>query len=82
MAPDLDRLARMPCPIASLASSGINFFSSAFAASCSAKADRVRQYTPAKFAHEFEALMSTIRIASILGRGASIPNRKPPKVDE
>ena len=33
MAPDFERLARMPCPIASLASSGISFFSSALAAS-------------------------------------------------
>ena len=35
MAPDFERLARTPCPIASLASSGISFFSSAFAASWS-----------------------------------------------
>ena len=32
---DFERFARMPCPIASLASSGISFFSSDLAVSCS-----------------------------------------------
>ena len=35
MAPDFERLARMPWPVASLASSGIKPLSSALACSCS-----------------------------------------------
>ena len=35
IAPDLERLARRPCPNASLASSGTSFLSSALAPSCS-----------------------------------------------
>jgi hypothetical protein len=35
IAPDFERLARNPCPVASLASSGISFLRSDFAASCS-----------------------------------------------
>ena len=38
MAPDFERLARMPWPIASLASSGIRVFNSALDRSCSTKA--------------------------------------------
>src|SRR5258706_11315489 len=34
MAPDFERLARMPCPIASLASSGMRLFNSLLAFSC------------------------------------------------
>ena len=40
-APDFERLARTPCPIASLASSGIKALSSLLARSWSAKASRV-----------------------------------------
>ena len=76
MAPDFERLARTPCPIASLASSGIRLFSSALASSCSRKAARVRQKTPANSAQELEALISTIRTASMRGRGGSTPNRR------
>ena len=59
----------MPWPIASLASSGINVFSSAFERSWSRKACRVLRNRPANSAQEFEALISTIRTASILGLG-------------
>ena len=45
MAPDFERLARMPWPIASLASSGISAFSSAFERSWSRKACRVAEQT-------------------------------------
>ena len=74
-APDFDRLARMPCPIASLASSGIRPFSSALACSCSRWAGLVRPKTPANSAQALEALISTMRIASIRGFGGSIPNK-------
>ena len=47
MAPDFERRARTPWPTASLASSGISFFNSDFAASWSRLAARVRQNTPA-----------------------------------
>ena len=76
MAPDFERLARTPWPIASLASSGIRPLSSALAFSCSRKAARVERNTPANSAQELEALMSTIRTASIRGRGGSTPNRR------
>ena len=49
MAPDFERLARTPCPLASLASSGINPLSSALAFSCCRKAGRVWRKSPAKF---------------------------------
>jgi hypothetical protein len=70
-APDLERLARTPCPMASLASSGIKLFNSALAASCSRKAERVRQKMPANSAQEFEPLISTTRTASMRTRGGS-----------
>ena len=70
MAPDLDRLARTPWPFASLASSGISAFNSVFERSWSRKACLVLRNRPANSAHEFEALISTIRTASILGFGA------------
>ena len=35
MAPDFERLALRPCPVASLASSGTSFFKLALASSCS-----------------------------------------------
>src|SRR5215469_14245274 len=76
MAPDLERLARRPCPIASLASSGISAFSSALTRSCSRKAGRVLRKVPANSAHEFEVLMSTIRTASIRVFGGSTPKRR------
>ena len=76
MAPGFERFARIPCPIASFASSGISAFSSAFERSCSRKACRVLRNSPANSAQEFEALMSTIRTASIRGRGGSTPNRR------
>ena len=43
MAPDFERLARMPWPIACRASSGTRPLSSALACSCSRWADRVRE---------------------------------------
>ena len=49
MAPDFERLARMPWPTASLASSGISPLSSTFALSCSRKADRVRPENASEF---------------------------------
>ena len=76
MAPDFERLARMPWPIASLASSGIRAFSSALDRSCSRKACRVFRNRPANSAQELEALISTIRTASIRGRGGSTPKRR------
>ena len=75
MAPDFERLARTPWPMASLASSGIRLLSSALACSCSRCADRVREKTPANSAQAFEELMSTMRTASMRGRGGSTPNR-------
>ena len=48
MAPDFERLARTPWPIASLASSGIRPFSSALARSCSRKACPGRAEQPGK----------------------------------
>ena len=56
MAPDFERLARIPWPIASLASSGIKPFSSALDRSCSRKACRVVRKIPANSAQEFDAL--------------------------
>ena len=64
----------MPCPIASLASSGIKPFSSDLACSCSRCAERVRENTAANSAQALEALMSTMRIASMRGLGGSTPN--------
>ena len=76
MAPDLERLARMPWPVASLASSGIKAFSSVLDRSCSRKACRVLRNKPANSAHELEALISTTRTASIRGFGGSTPKRR------
>ena len=58
-APDLERLPRTPCPMHSLASSGIKDLSSLFARSWSRNAWRVLRNKPANSAHEFEELMST-----------------------
>jgi hypothetical protein len=76
MAPDFERLARRPCPIASLASSGMRAFSSALDRSCSRKACRVSRNKPANSAHEFEPLISMIRTASMRGLGGSTPKRQ------
>src|SRR5215203_7516426 len=76
IAPDFDRLALTPWPYASLASSGTSASSSLFAFSCSTNAGRVRQYTAANSAQEFDSLMSTGRTASIRGRGGSTPKRR------
>src|SRR5450830_1439770 len=76
IAPDLERLTLMPWPKASLASSGIRILSSILARSCSRKAVRVWQNTPANSAQELDALISTIRTAAIRGRGGSAPNRR------
>jgi hypothetical protein len=46
------------------------------ALSCSRKAARVERKTPANSAQEFDALISTIRTASIRGRGGSTPNNR------
>lgn len=57
MAPDLERLARSPWPIASFASSGMRALSSALACSCSACAVWVRANAEANSAQAFEPLM-------------------------
>ena len=75
MAPDFERLARMPWPIACCASSGIRLLSSALACSCSRWADRVREKIAANSAQALEELISTMRTASIRGFGGSTPNR-------
>src|SRR6516162_8504355 len=72
MAPDFERLARIPWPMASLASSGIKAFSSALDRSCSKKACRVVRKRPANSAQEFDALISTVRTASIRGIGGNL----------
>jgi hypothetical protein len=54
-----------------LASSGIKALSSDLALSWSRKAERVAHKRPANSAHELDSLMSTIRTASIRGRGGS-----------
>ena len=57
MAPDFERLARTPWPIASLASSGIKAFNSAFERSCSRKACGYRgidrQTPPTSLRHSY-----------------------------
>src|SRR6516162_3262598 len=72
-APDFERLARTPYPIASLASSGISPLSSALAFSCSMWASRVRRNTLENSAQALDELMSTDRTASIRARGGSTP---------
>ncbi len=54
MAPDFERLARTPWPIACWTSSGIRLLSSALACSCSRCADLVREKIPANSAQAFE----------------------------
>ena len=76
MAPDFERLARTPCPLASLASSGMSPLSSALAFSCCRKAVRVWRKSPANSAQELDELISTTRTASMRGRGGSTPNRR------
>jgi hypothetical protein len=76
IAPDFERLARMPCPIASLASSGIKVFSSTLDRSWSRKGCRVLRNRSANSAQEFEALMLTIFTASMRGLGGSTPKRR------
>ena len=63
MAPDLERLARTPWPIACCASSGTRRFNSALARSCSRNAGCVRVNAPANSAQALEALISTMRTA-------------------
>ena len=55
MAPDLERFARMPWPVASLASSGTRVLSSALACSCSRCAARVWVKIAANSAQALEA---------------------------
>jgi hypothetical protein len=69
-------LGTNPMATASLASSGISAFSSAFERSWSGKAYRVLRNKLANSAQEFELLISTIRTASILGFGGSTPKRR------
>ena len=69
-------LGTNPMATASLASSGISAFSSAFERSWSGKAYRVLRNKSANSAQEFELLISTIRTASILGFGGSTPKRR------
>src|SRR5262245_19960166 len=68
-APDLERFAFTPCPMASLASSGIKALSSLLARSWSRKALRVLRKRAANSAQEFDELISTMRTASMRGRG-------------
>src|SRR5262249_45052762 len=75
-APDFERLARIPWPIASLASSGIRALSSVLAFSCSRWASLVRRNTFENSAHAFDELISTIRTASTRARGGSAPKRR------
>ena len=70
-APDFERFARTPCPMASLPSSGIRPLSSFFARSWSRKASWVLRNSAANSAQEFDELISTMRMASIRGRGGS-----------
>jgi hypothetical protein len=72
-APDFERLARTPWPVASFASSGMSALSSALARSCSRNAERVAQKRPANSAHELDPVISAIRTASTRGRGGSMP---------
>src|SRR3984957_21216822 len=72
-APDFERLARTPLPVASFASSGIRVLSSDLARSWSRNAERGAQKRPANPPQEFEPLISTKRTASTRGRGGSIP---------
>ena len=60
MAPDLERLARTPWPIACCASSGTRPFNSALARSCSRNAGCVRVNVPANSAQALDVLISTI----------------------
>ena len=75
MAPDFERLARMPWPIACCASSGTRPLSSVLASSCSRWADRVREKIVANSAQALEEVISTIRTASMRGFGGSTPKR-------
>src|SRR5262245_61617985 len=61
--------------MASLASSGIKALSSLFARSWSRKALRVLRKSAANSAQELDELMSTMRTASIRGRGGSARTR-------
>jgi hypothetical protein len=74
-APDFERLARIPWPNASLASSGISPLSSVLARSCYRKAVLVEQNSAAKSAQELYAAMSTIRTPSIRGLGGTTSNK-------
>ena len=69
MAPDLERLARTPWPIARCAYSGTRLFNSALARSCSRNAGCVRVNAPANSAQASETLISAIRTAAIRGFG-------------
>jgi hypothetical protein len=84
-APDFERFAFTPCPMASLASSGIKALSSLLARSWSRKALRVLRKSAANSAQELDALISTMRTASMRGRGgsalmASVPSTTPSRV--
>jgi hypothetical protein len=57
--------------MASLASSGIKALSSLFARSWSRKALRVLRKSATNSAQELDALISTVRMASMRGRGVS-----------
>ena len=70
-APDFERLAFTPCPMASLASSGIKALSSLLARSWSRKACRLFRKSAANSAQEFDELISTMRTASMRGRDGS-----------
>jgi hypothetical protein len=63
-APDRERFAGTPCPTASLASSGISALSSPLARSWWRKVLRVLRKSAANCAQEFDALISTMRMAS------------------
>ena len=77
-APDFDRLARMPCPAASLASAGPQPLElGPGALVLPERPGRVRQNTPANSAQALDGLMSTLRTAAIAGpRWLGTPNRR------
>ena len=68
MAPDFERLARTPWPIACCASSGTRPLQFSLGALVLQKGRWLERNAPANSAQELEALISTIRTASIRGR--------------
>ena len=75
MAPDLERLARTPWPIACLGVFRHSPLSSTLASHARDGPRGSRENTPANSAQALDELMSTMRTASIRGFGGSTPNR-------